>query len=645
MIILGKNYNVADNHVVVRPIAKIEDNKIIVIDKAKRADVFPNKGRIYTPKYHARLTPGNFMIYELELSHTYDRNNENSHYYTVNQLKVNTHLFEVFKIDESFENEPDLIVEKVRNGFRNLVEVLPNILLETSDKYLLGPFKSEYDAGNAKVEIVDNFEIDKYIIPVYDNSRNQLDIATYYDSFREIYRHFTLTYPEKENVINELDIATNDYIVRDTIRALRGREEFGDITRRVSQGINEWLKHSTFSEEFNMKRLKKTIKLIKEIAPEHENNNYQKYTSELLSLPSVNNIIDEQTEGKFKLEYENFLKENKEILSENKDLKVEHSTLNHKVEAEEKKLSRLQQDIEKYKKFMSIKKANIEEEILSHYFQKIIGSNLFSNSKEQSNYILTEELLDPTETIESLDEIKKVLKHNLKQYGERDINNLILNYCLITLKFNQPLIIVGESSFKLAEIIQKSFAASNSQAIIPTTTEFNIDIFDIIKEKQQTPLNFTRIHNINISPMALNLTGIIKQYESKETNNKLIFTFDSFDDSRFILEQLKSFLILDIDQRSFFSSPFDSKENLKLGQLDYKILKTFLTPKLDFEESLENLLDGILDNEQVIEEDIVYDLKNMFIRLTYANQIIGDGQKALNYFPFLKESLIGEQDA
>lgn len=641
MIILGKNYNVADNHVVVSPIAKIEDNKIIAIDKDKRVDVFPNKGRIYTPKNHARLTTGNFMIYELEPSSTYDRNNENSHYYTVNQLKVNTLLFEVFKIEESFANEPDLIVERIRNGFRNSVEVLPNILLETSDKRLLGPFKSEYDVDNMKVEIVDNFEKDKYIIPVYDNSKNQLNIATYYDSYREIYRHFTLTYPEKDNAINELDIATNDYIVRDTIRALKGNEEFGDITRRVSQGINEWLKHSTFSEGLIIKRLKKTIKLIKEIAPEHENNNYQKYTTELLSLPSVNNIIDEQTEEKFKSEYENFLKENKAIFKESKDLKDELSTLNHKIESGGEKLSRLQQDIEKYEKFMSNKKENIEEEILSNYFQKLINSNLFSNLKEH-NYILTEELLEPTEVFENLDETKKILKHNLKQYGERDINNLIFNYCLITLKFSQPLIIVGESSFKLAEIIQKSFAASYSQTIIPTSTEFNIDIFDI-KENQLIPLNFTRIHNTNISPMALNLTGIIKQYESKGTNNKLIFTFDSFDDSRFILEQLKSFLILDIGQRPFISSPFDSKDNLKLGQLDYKVLDTLLKPKLDFEESFENLLDYILENEQA-EENISFDLKNTFIRSIYANQIIGDGQKALKYFPFLKESLIGEQD-
>ena len=645
MIVLGKNYYVFGNHIVVKPIAKIEDNQIITIARESRNEVFPNRGRVYTPTFHQKITTGNFMIYELEESSTYEKNNESSHYYTVKQTKMNGPLFEVYHLDESFEQDADKIVGKIRFGFSSKVEMLNEIILRTSDNYLLGPFKTKYDAEGRKTEIINNFEVDKYILPVYDNFSDQLNIATYYDKFDEIQRSFTLAYPEEENIIAELDIATNDYIVREAIRALRGREEFSDITRRVSQGINEWLKSTTFSEEYNIKRLKKTVELLKEIAPEHDENNYQKYTRELLSLPSIQNVIEEQKEKKFVLEIEGFLKENKDVTNKNKELKAEHSKLISKITVNQKQLKKIQQNIEKYSQFMSAKKDSMEEEILEHYFQQLMISNLSSNQSKQLTFTFNEESVDSPEKYESIDDMKKVFKHNLRQYGERDIQDVIFDYCLIALKFNQPLIIVGESSYKLARIIQKTFAASKSKTIIPDTTQFSLSVLNDIKNDQRNPFNFTVIHNIHVSPASLNLAGFINAYESIETNNKMIFTFDSFAESKFILEQLKAYPILDINHRAFLPSPFECSKALKLGQLEYQILSDYVQPDLSFQESLEELLDGIIENDYMKKEDeIEPHLKNAFKRLTYINQFLGKSQKTLSYCPFLEGSLKESQD-
>lgn len=640
MIVLGKNYYVSGDRIVVKPIAKIEDNQIIAIDRESRNEVFPNSGRVYTPTYHQKITTGNFMIYELESSSTYEKNNEFSHYYTVKQTKMNDPLFEVYHLDESFEQDADKIVGKIRSGFSSKVEMLKEIILRTSDNYLLGPFKTEYDVEGRKTEIINNFEVDKYILPVYDNFSDQLNIATYYDKFDEIQRSFTLAYPEEENIIAELDIATDDYIVREAIRSLRGREEFSDITRRVSQGINEWLKSTTFSEEYNIKRLKKTVELLKEIAPEHGENNYQKYTQELLSLPSIQNVIEEQKEKKFELEIEGFLKENKDVTNKNKELKAEHSKLISKITANQKQLNQIQQNIEKYSQFMSAKKDSMEEEILEHYFQQLMISNLSSNQSKQLPFVFNKETFDSPEKYGSADDMKKVFKHNLRQYGERDLQNVVFDYCLIALKFNQPLIIVGESSFKLAHIIQKTFAASKSQTIIPDTTHFSLNVLNDIRSNQRNPFNFTVIHNIHVSPASLNLAGFVNAYESIETNNKMIFTFDSFAESKFILEQLKAYSILDINHRAFFPSPFECSKALKLGQLDYEILSDYVQPGLSFQESLEELLDGIVENDFMKKEDeIEIHLKDAFRRLVYINQFLGKAQKTLSYFPFLEESL------
>lgn len=645
MIVLGKNYYVTGNHIVVKPIAKIEDNQIITIDRERKNELFPNNGRIYTPTYHQKLTTGNVQIYELEASSTYEKNNESSHYYMVKQTKMNIPLLEVCHVEESFEQEVDKIVEKIRNGFSSEIEMVNEIILHTSDKYILGPFKTNYNAEDRKVQIIDNFEIDKYILPVYDNSRSQLKLASYYDSFDEVQRSFTLTYPEEENFIGELDIATNDYIVREAIRALRGQEEFGDITRRVSQGINEWLKNTTFSEEYNIKRLKRTVELLKEIAPEQEENIYRKYTDELLSLPSIKNIIEEAKEKKFDLEYEKFLKENKDITNENKELTAEHTKLTTKITDNQKQLKRIQQNIEKYTQFMSTKKESMEEEILESYFQQLVINNLSNNHSEQLPFVFNEESFDSTEKYESVDDMRKVFKHNLRLYGERDFQDVIFDYCLIALKFNQPLIIVGDSSFKLAQIIQKTFAASKSQTIIPDATHFSLNVLNEIKSDQRSSFNFTMIHNIHVSSASLNLAGFINAYESKETNNKMIFTFDSFEESKFILEQLKAYSTLDINQRAFFPSPFECSEALTLGQLEYEMLATYVQPVLSYQESQEELLDAIIENDYMEnEEDAEVHLKNTFRRVAYTNQFLGNAQKTLSYFLFLEESLREDTD-
>lgn len=645
MIVLGKNYYVSGSHIVVKPVAKIEGNQIITIASESRDEIFPNNGRVYTPTYHQKITTGNFMIYELEESSTYETNNVSSHYYMVKQTKMSIPLFEVYHLDESFEQDTDKIVEKIRYGFLSKIEMLKEIILRTSDNYLLGPFKTEYDADSKKVEIVNNFEVDKYILPVYDNFGDQLNIATYYDNFDEIQRSFTLAYPEEENVIGELDIATNDYIVREAIRALKGQEEFGDITRRVSQGINEWLKSTTFSEEYNIKRLKKTVELLGEIAPENEANNYQKYTQKLLLLPSIQSNIKEQIEKKFELEIEDFLKENKDVTNKNKELKAEHSKLISEITANQKQLKQIQQNIEKYSHFMSTKKDSMEEEILEHYFQQLMISNLSSNQSKQLPFAYNEESFDSSERYESIEDMKEVFKYNLRQYGERDTQDVVFDYCLIALKFNQPLIIVGESSYKLARIIQKTFAASKSQTIIPDTTQFSLNVLNDIKNDQRNPFNFTVVHNIHVSPASLNLAGFINTYESIETNNKMIFTFDSFAESKFILEQLKAYSILDINHRAFLPSPFERSKALKLGQIEYEILSDYVQPDLSFQESLEELLDRIIENDYMKNEDeIEIQLKNAFKRMTYINQFLGKSQKTLSYFPFLESSLKEVQD-
>jgi len=640
MIILGKNFSTYDNYINIKPIAQIKDKQIVLIDKENKSEMFPNSGKIYTPNPLQKLTPGNFAIYKLEPSLTYDRENEGSHYYSVKELKSTENLIEVFYMEESFRDDVDKIAKKVQNGFLNKVESLKYIILCTSDGYILGPFKVDYDAESKQLKIINNFEGEKYILPVYDNSSASLNIISYYDKHDDIDRNFTIDYPSEKNKVDELDIASNDYIVYEAIRTLKGQEEFGDITRRVLQEIKGWLENTTFSEKYNLKRLKKTVELIEEVSMDEEDSNYNKYKKSLLSLPSVQDLIEQKKEEKFKVEYEVFLKKHDNLISKNKELNRNNLKLTETLHEHQKNLRQIKENINKYKDFMNQKKEMMEKDILDYYFHQLITNNLSFDGPRQTSYTCNKESEESYQIYESIRELKKAFKFNLKQYEERDSNNEILDYCLLTLKFNQPLIIVGEASLKLARIIQKTFSASGYQTIIPETEHFNLNFLNDIKSKKNDALSFTSIHNIQVSSASLNLSAFFNEYESENSNNKMIFTFDSFKEGQFILEQLEFYSILDVEKRAFFPSPFGTKESIKLGQTSFDILIEDFQPLLTYEDSLGELLEVLVEDNLIErEEEIKRLLKNPYKRLIHTNQFLGKATKALNYFPFLNINL------
>lgn len=637
MIVLCKNFNAFD-YVVVTPVAELKENRLAVITEESKTELFPNNGKIFTPNIFQKVTVGNFMLYELEPSTKYYKDLESSNYYTVKQAKSNNPLLEIYDLEESYENETHEIIKIIRFGFSNKVEMLPEILLRTSDNYLLGPFRSEYDLDKQYVHLVNDFEIDKYFLPVYSNINGQMGITTYFDEFDGIERKFSLSYPNKKEVVGKLDIAPDEYIIREAIRFIRGHEEFGDITRRVSRGINDWLKKITFSESYNISRLEDAVELLREISPEIDEDSYKDYSTELLSLPSFKNEIRKKKEEQFQQEYEKFQNENKLLFSENENLKIESSEIKNTISTQRKKLEQLKNELETYSQFMISKKESMEEEVLEQYFQQLVNLNMSNGKNKQvTTFITKKDSSEELKVHKDVEILKKDFKHNLKQFGERDVENIIFDYCLMAIKFNQPLFLVGESSFILANIIQKTFSAQYSETVIPDMENFNLNVLDEIINKQTSYLNFTNIHNVHVSSASLNLTGFIKAYELQNNNNKVIFTFDSFEESRFILEQMKSYLILDVSHKSFSPSPFVSIDPLKHGQIDSEILAEYIQPITGFEESMEELIEAIENSGEI--ENIENSLKNSLKKLVYVNQVQGKTEKSMRYFPFLLAGL------
>src|SRR5699024_7247098 len=296
MIILGKNYRVNDEHIVITPVGVIEKNKLKIVNKEEKRKLFPNMGRIHSAPTHRKLTKKNFQTYEIVYSKNYSQNIENSHYYEIKQVYQNINLVEIINLNTSFEQDKDILTKRIINGFYYVVETLPRIIIQTSDNYLLGPFNVTYSHKEHQVKIINNFELDKYVIDVYDNSSEQLDISSYYDKYSDITRNFSIELPTEETLINRLDIASDEFIVKNVLNILKKQQNYGDLSRRIVRELSDWINETPLDEEINLKRFEKTIKFFSEIMP---NERYDALAEELLSLPSVNDNIDICVEKKF----------------------------------------------------------------------------------------------------------------------------------------------------------------------------------------------------------------------------------------------------------------------------------------------------------------------------------------------------------
>ena len=635
MIILGKNYQVSDEYIVINPVGVIENNKLRIVDKEEKRKLFPNMGRVHSAPVHRKLTTGNFQTYEVVYSANYSQNIENSHYYEIKQVYQNINLVEIINVNTSFEQDKEILTKKIINGFNNVVETLPRIIIQTSDNYLLGPFNVAYSHEEHKVNILNNFELDKYVIYVYDNSNEQLTISSYYDKYSNITRNFSIEFPTEETLINKLDIATDEFIVKNILNTLRKQQKYGELTRKIVRELSEWINETSLDEEINLKRYEKTIKVFSKIMP---NQRYDSLARELLSLSSVNDQINTFVEEKFNAEYEAFLEKQKDLLNKNDKLSTENKSLLEAIKSNKQNLQQTEHDLIKYKDFMKQKQENIEKEFLEQYFNRFIMDQTITQ-KDNVNGSLAEIIEynnHGVKEISSIKELKRIFKSNLAKYNERDIGNSILSYCLMTLKFNQPMILVGNSSFRLANIIKDTFAARNSKVIFIESTEFSLQQLKSSQANDDNELNLIIIHNIHNSQAALNLLAYIQM--EKEVNRNIVFTFDSKVDSKYLLEQLELYPMLIVEDRSFTVSPFKQLEKHNYTQFNLELLNE-MEASFDFEDSLEDLLSYLEEEKDLDAVDFENSIKGKYKNLVYVNQLINKPQISLAYFPFLIESI------
>ncbi|GIO19701.1 hypothetical protein J18TS1_28010 [Oceanobacillus oncorhynchi subsp. incaldanensis] len=633
MIILGKNYENYDSFVI--PIGIVNNNEITLITDENKIAKFPNNGKVFVPNKYRKAIQGNVMLYQLSMSHLYRSDNFNSSYYTVTQLITNHPLLEIYDLNIEYKKNTEKIVREIRYGFKDKDEPLSEILLRTCDNYLIGPLKCEYDKEKREVTFVNNFETEKYFIPVYNNQDQFLDIISYKENYTGIKRFFATAYPTSGQVAAQLDIGSDDYIVREAIKYLKGYEEFGDITRRVSREINVWLKESTFSKVHNIQRLKKAISLIKEVTLER--NEYKIYIEHLMSLPSLQKMVDKEIDRRFHAEYQKFINENKQLVNKNKNIKLENEKLKNHIKQKEIELKKAERNLDKYITFMQNKKDSLENDILDYYFQQLISNPLSTAQKsyqtENITYENKEEIFEDFKTIEKM---RQAFKSNLRQVEERDLKSFIFDYILINILFNQPLFIIGTNAFKLADIILKTFSSFKNQTIIPNSSELSLNELYHQKNMNSNKFNFTHIHNVHISQASLNLIGFLNTYEMQQNNKGFIFTFDSFEESRFVLEQLSSYPILDVGNKAFSASPFKKGESFKLGQINLDILFNSFQPIIEYKDSQDELMEY---NE--IDPDSGNELSKLPHKAVYMNQLINDAGKVMKYFPFLEFHSVG----
>lgn len=621
LLILGRNRQINNEFIVVDPIAIIKDKKLISISDEEKPVYFPDSGKIHTPIAFQELTQGNYCVYELIESESYNYiTNLNAHKYEVKERYLYHQLYEIVRIDYSYDYEKKQLIKAIREGFYKSWEPLSKIIIETNDKYIMGPFNVIYDFDEGLVRIENDFSAQKYNLNVYDARSNSLDSIETYDRDHNKTREFTLNPPNEDMFIGELDIASDEYILNEVLQLIKGQELYHDF-----DGVIDWLNEITLNEEVNLSRIEKAKKILLEVLP---NQRYKDFKDDLFTIPTMKTLLEDKLEERFEQEYTIFL-------SLHEELKKSIDQMQEKSQILVKDIEEKEQELEEFLLFMEEQQKEAEHETLKLYFNKLLEKKIINKEKssiKNKGYRIIKSSNKEVKTIENNREFERILKRNMGKYSlSTGFISQTISYIRNCINMNFPLIIVGPNSTIIANIIKNSLAAKNSIDIIYDDIHFNLYNLDIVKTSE---LSFTHLNNVHLLTSSFNIRHFLQTYRSR--HHKFIFTIDSLNESEFLLEKLYDYPILNVDNISFNFEYYQNDIEDDKGQL-----KEINQLKVMYEADEDKVIDELIlaFQEFGAANDIENLLKLKYKYLTLCYPYYSSADQLLEHYPFISRNI------
>lgn len=521
-----------------QPYAIYENGLMQNIYGANIRDIFPNSGKVFPNNYPL---PENdyFGLFELEEAVQYTSEHFSSSKYSIKSVAKDLDLFEVINLDMSYEIQKYVISNILKEGISLKFHPSDYVFFKTSDNYLIGPLQFE--------KIGENYfcKEDNYI----HCYKNELTISSIYDSFNNSTRWFTINQPSEEQLVDYIDVATNERVISEALKQLKDNEEFGDMSRRVIKGLKKWYISDRYQDqELHLKeRIQRALNIIESQTLDKEVT--KEYLTLLLNLEISKESIQDQVNKRFNAEYNKFFEENKKMINEVRSLKEQDLKITEELERKNLKLQFINEELGEVKNAMdreiSKLKGKFSEEYVKQLKQAALPSTVQSYNLQNSDN--GKGLFAVRQSIEGLkldnnEAFKISFQHNLNEFNGINSENLATTI-LSAIMLNEPILLHGKRSQELAKLITHSISSLQTLVLIPEleTTSLNDIQNQYIKFEDTTTIKSLVIHDPHTTSAVYSLPTFFKEQKWKQegtTPDLTIVTLSTLDEAEGFIDKM-----------------------------------------------------------------------------------------------------------
>ncbi|MEK3726608.1 hypothetical protein [Lysinibacillus sp. FSL W8-0953] len=557
----GNTYEGAGAH----PYAIYNNGILETLDEIERFQMFANTGRVFVTESYQLPQKEIFRLFELIESNSFDETRPSSMKYLLGKEIFNLNLYEVIDLDESITLDKSKIVEKLSKGIYIPFVVSNQLLFRTADDFLIGPIQMEFEEG---IYSCKNHNLN--FIPYY---QQEVDIVAILEGYKNQERLFCTNPLEQENIAGWIDVADEQRVISDALKQLKDNADLSELSRKMIARLKEWYDSERAREPHLQERLQRAIQIMGSNTLTDEV--ITLFTNLVLDLEITKKIIDQQTQGAFEREYENFLKENEKLIKEYNTRKLELEKIKGSYEENAQALEMSKLKFLELEKTMQDKIKQLQYNFSELYAEQLTLSSFPYPQSTASISVSNNNLRGFAQhqssvgkTLIDFNDFKNHLNTNLASFKGNDETGVLAATIFTSIILGEPVIIFGDNSFELAQCIAKTLACEQTISIIPEIETFSLnDLHHQYRQYSMTKaVKALIIHNPHTTAGLYSLPTYFKQ--SKWTEDTLfpdliLITIDSIEEGEHFIDKM---LYKPLINSGDYMSRFINKRSIKTIQ-------------------------------------------------------------------------------
>lgn len=497
----------SDNkHAYIRVIAKVIEDKLVPIEDV--IEEFPNRGNAFCFNVLPQSQVGDIAFYCLTESSNYNEHSYNSAKYAASIAHLDIRFLELRRVDFSFNQEKQKIISFLQNDFQVEEINTKELYLFSNDKYLIGPISIKF---NNSRKWVGDFEVNN-VIAVRKLHDNPIQV---FERLQDEMRFFLTNYQLKNPIIDELDCATDERVIRDALKILKEEKGITEISRKVIKLLVDEV--TSISVDTKKNRVNRAIYLLQERILDE--NLIGMFDEEIIQYPAAKRVIDKAIDRESQEAVRKIEEEHSKITNKTLELEKKKVLLETQLDQLKKGITNSESELQKAEKTLHRKLTEMQKNVYETMLNQLPSINLNSNGGTSTS-LNSQWIIQDDENANEIDNLTLLLEkliENIKRLNIESVEACLLAKTIFgAIIFRQPLIIKGAQSFELCQVIKWSLSAgNNSLTIFPDlqgySNELLINSFNRFKGLEY--LKTMHIANIENSSAELYISSFVDYWK------------------------------------------------------------------------------------------------------------------------------------